>query len=295
MTKTIGKNIKEKRKKCGFTQEEVANRIGVTPQAVSKWENDTGLPDITQLAPLARLFGVSTDALLGVATDLQGAAHLNAAQEHVTALLDSSRPIAERHLAAYQYLCEESDKEPANYPLMCLCINHGAEISRYADFDGFLSDRPEETQRIIADCERRNVCIDRYCEERSIIEKADFAMAWIYLHRKEYDKAKTRINRLPSLMSNHLREPLDAQLALFEHGYTSEKEVIKNNIRMLLHATGKEFAYSFEDIAREETAEESAIFYERMRDIMKAYEAFDFLCAEAKEWQKEIGKFLPKD
>ena len=95
-------------------------------------------------------------------------------------------------------------------------------------------------------------------------------------------------------MSNHLREPLDAQLALFEHGYTSEKEVIKNNIRMLLHATGKEFAYSFEDIAREETAEESAIFYERMRDILKAYEAFDFLCAEAKEWQKEIGKFLPK-
>ncbi len=295
MTKTIGKNIKEKRKKCGFTQEEVANRIGVTPQAVSKWENDTGLPDITQLVPLARLFGVSTDSLLGVATDLQGTAHLNAAQEHIAALLDSSQPIAERHLAAYRYLCEESDREPANYPLMCLCINHSAEISRYADFDGFLSDRPEEAHRIFADCERKNACINRYCEERSIIESADFAMAWIHLHRKEYDKARTRIKALPSLMSNNLREPLEAQLALFEHGYKSEKEVLKSNIRKLLHATGKEFAYSFEDIAREETAEESMVFYEKLCGIIKAYEAFDFLCAEAQEWQEEIDRFLPKD
>ena len=43
MTNTIGNNIKEKRIKCGFTQEEVANRIAVTPQAVSKWENGVSL------------------------------------------------------------------------------------------------------------------------------------------------------------------------------------------------------------------------------------------------------------
>lgn len=295
MTNTIGNNIKEKRIKCGFTQEEVANRIAVTPQAVSKWENGGGLPDITQIAPLARLFGVSTDALLGVATDLQGAAHLNTAQEHVTALLESTQPITERHLAAYRYLCEESDREPANYPLMCLCINHGAEISRYTDFDGFLSDRPEEKHSIFADCERRNACIDRYCEDRNVIEKADFAMAWIYLHCQEFDKARKRIDCLPSLMSNNLREPLEAQLALFEHGYASEKEVIKNNMRKLLHATGKEFAYSFEDIAREEKAEVSAAYFEKMCGIIKAYEAFDFLCDIAKEWEKEISQFLPKD
>ena len=52
------------RRKCGFTQEEVASRIAVTPQAVSKWENGGGLPDITQLVPLSKLFGVSTDYLL---------------------------------------------------------------------------------------------------------------------------------------------------------------------------------------------------------------------------------------
>lgn len=294
MTNIIGKNIKEKRKKCGFTQEEVANRIAVTPQAVSKWENGVGLPDITQLAPLARMFGVSTDTLLGVATDLQGAAHVNAAQEHVTALLESSQPIAERHLAAYQYLCDESDREPANYMLMCLCIKHGAEISRYADFDGFLSDRPEEKNKIFAECERRNVCIDRFCEDKSVVETADFAMAWIHLHCKEFDKARTLIDRLPSLLSNNLREPLETQLALFEHGYASEKEVLKNNIRKLLYATGKEFAYGFEDIAREEGVEESTAIYEKMRNVIRAYGAFDFLTHEADKWEKEINRFLPE-
>lgn len=295
MTSMIGNNIKEMRRKCGFTQEEVAARISVTPQAVSKWENGGGLPDITQLAPLARLFGVSADALLGIAADLHGQAHLNAAEEHIAALMKSSRPLVERHLAAYRYLCKESDREPANYPLMCLCLNHGAEISRYADFDGFLSDRPEERDEIYADCERRSACIDRYCEEKAVVEKADFAMAWIQLHRRKFVQTRTLIDRLPSLTSNNLREPLETQLALFEHGYASEKEVIKSNLGKLLNATGKELAYSFEDIAREESAEVSAAVYAKMLGVIKAYEAFDFLADKARQWENEIRRFLPQD
>lgn len=295
MTNTIGNNIKEMRRKCGFTQEEVASRIAVTPQAVSKWENGGGLPDITQLVPLSKLFGVSTDMLLGITSDLQGQAHLNAAQEHVTVLLESSRPIAERHLAAYRYLCAESDREPTNYELMCLCLNHAAEISRYDDFDGFLSDSPEEKEEIYADCERRNACISRYCEEKEVVEKADFAMAWIQLHRKEFGKAKALIDRLPSLTSNNLREPLETQLALFESGYTQEKEVIKSNLLKLLNATGKEFAYSFEDIAREEDRADTRSIYEKLIGVIKAYEAFDFLVDEAREWKREISRFLPQD
>ena len=61
MSSTMGQIIKDLRKKNGFTQEELAVRLGVTYQAVSKWENDTGMPDISQVVPLASIFRVSTD------------------------------------------------------------------------------------------------------------------------------------------------------------------------------------------------------------------------------------------
>jgi len=48
-----------------MTQEEMARRLGVTPQAVSKWERGMSIPDVTMLLDIARLLGVSTDWLLG--------------------------------------------------------------------------------------------------------------------------------------------------------------------------------------------------------------------------------------
>ena len=61
MASNMGKIIKELRKKSGFTQEELAERLGVTYQAVSKWENGTGMPDISQIVPIASIFKVTTD------------------------------------------------------------------------------------------------------------------------------------------------------------------------------------------------------------------------------------------
>ncbi len=62
--KTIGQNIAAYRKQKGLTQEGLAEICSVTPQAVSKWENDLSYPDITLLKPLSRAFGISVDALL---------------------------------------------------------------------------------------------------------------------------------------------------------------------------------------------------------------------------------------
>lgn len=65
MNQTLGSRIAELRRKKNMTQEELAAELGVTPQAVSKWENDLSCPDIALLPQLARLFGVTTDELLG--------------------------------------------------------------------------------------------------------------------------------------------------------------------------------------------------------------------------------------
>lgn len=66
----IGKTIRKYRKETGMTQEEMANRLGVTTPAVNKWENENSYPDITLLAPIARLLGISLDTLLSFQEEL---------------------------------------------------------------------------------------------------------------------------------------------------------------------------------------------------------------------------------
>ena len=61
----IGTVIKELRKRDGRTQEEIASKLGVTSQAVSRWEADGGYPDMEIIPSIAGLFGVSIDALFG--------------------------------------------------------------------------------------------------------------------------------------------------------------------------------------------------------------------------------------
>ncbi|MBQ3237157.1 MAG: helix-turn-helix transcriptional regulator [Oscillospiraceae bacterium] len=63
MTK-IGKNIKSNRTKLGITQEELAEKINVTRQAVSNWENGKTEPDIETLTKIAQIFDISIDELV---------------------------------------------------------------------------------------------------------------------------------------------------------------------------------------------------------------------------------------
>ena len=64
MNETIGSRIAKYRKQKRMTQEDLANAMGVSSQAVSKWENDASCPDVASLPKLAKLLGVTTDAIL---------------------------------------------------------------------------------------------------------------------------------------------------------------------------------------------------------------------------------------
>ena len=61
---TLGEKIKEARKQCGLSQEQLAEKMAVSRSAVAKWEANNGLPDVENLKALAQLLNVSVDYLL---------------------------------------------------------------------------------------------------------------------------------------------------------------------------------------------------------------------------------------
>ncbi len=65
----LGKKIRQLRFKAGLTQEQLAERLGIGPQSVSKWENAVAMPDITALPLIAEIFGVSIDDLFDLTAD----------------------------------------------------------------------------------------------------------------------------------------------------------------------------------------------------------------------------------
>ena len=66
MKKTLGTMIAELRKQHGMTQLELAEKMGVTDKAVSKWERDLSCPDINSLPALAEILGVSVEDLMQI-------------------------------------------------------------------------------------------------------------------------------------------------------------------------------------------------------------------------------------
>ena len=64
MEKTLGERIAEKRKAKGIKQDELAEAMGVSAQAVSKWENNVSCPDIMTLPSLAKILGCTVDEIL---------------------------------------------------------------------------------------------------------------------------------------------------------------------------------------------------------------------------------------
>ena len=71
MEMTIGKRIAALRRETNLKQDDLAQMLEVSPQAVSKWENDQTCPDITLLPKLAKILGVSVDELLSGKQELQ--------------------------------------------------------------------------------------------------------------------------------------------------------------------------------------------------------------------------------
>jgi transcriptional regulator with XRE-family HTH domain/two-component sensor histidine kinase len=130
MYSNIGQIIKILRKERNLTQEELAEKIHVTSQAVSKWENEIGLPDITQIAPLAKALKVSADVLLDIDNEDDEVANLLAAKTELIRKSMNRDFTFEDYLtfgsAWSEKFCKLRDKYPQNGLLFDDANLHGS-------------------------------------------------------------------------------------------------------------------------------------------------------------------------
>ena len=191
MATTMGQIIKNLRKGRGFTQEELAERLGVTYQAISKWENDSGMPDISQIVPLATIFDVSTDFLFGIdhtsetEEALKIIATANSIQEY--GKLDT-------YLKSYDILMEGLKKYPNNYIITFNCMNLGVSLS--LPDNGWIY-AEERAEAIIPETIRQANFIITNSKNISDILWARQNLVFLYSANKKFDLATTEARHFP--------------------------------------------------------------------------------------------------
>ena len=124
MKENIGQIIKRLRKERNLTQEELAEQLNISAPAVSKWENGTSMPDITQVVPLANLYGVPTDVLFGVyGTNVQ--AEVEAALDEIFRMEENVLPadMAKVGLEILEKYRDALRQYPNNSNIMCNAVS----------------------------------------------------------------------------------------------------------------------------------------------------------------------------
>ncbi len=150
---SLGNNIKKYRHDLGMTQEELAGMLCITSQAVSRWESGAGLPDITQVIPLAQALNVSIDALFGFNTDSYDVK----LAEEVTRKANSLRDSGESSQGAYnavEYLDQQCEENIFNYGIMTSYVQAVGHMSRFVNpknsyYTGLLKDDSKLWNQIV--------------------------------------------------------------------------------------------------------------------------------------------------
>ena len=116
---TLGARIVKYRKEKGMTQETLAEKLGVSPQAVSKWENDVSCPDISLLPQLSRVLGVTTDELL------------TGNSSGVKVVPEAQRKSLDELVMRIRVNSADGDKVKVNLPMSLLkvCMEVGVDIA----------------------------------------------------------------------------------------------------------------------------------------------------------------------
>ena len=177
----IGNKIRELRKRRGITQEQLAESIGISFQAVSKWENNIALPDITLVPVLASYFGVSMDELFDF--------NLKEIEHAVRIITEKAYQYRESNPAESRRILEEGLKK---YPENDILLNNLLYVLDY-------SVKPDETIAIASKLiEKTNQNDVKYDALRFL--------AYAYKAKGDLESAEAAIEQIPEIYFTKLTE-----------------------------------------------------------------------------------------
>ncbi|MBE6130235.1 MAG: helix-turn-helix transcriptional regulator [Erysipelotrichaceae bacterium] len=179
----LGKRIKELRIENNLTQESLAEQLGVSFQAVSRWENDLTYPDITLLPILANMFDVTVDFLLDVDV-MKKEAEIDAIIEEYIVLLNQGK-IDENLILLENAIKKYPNSWDIKHALLHIYFTKGLD-----------PDLKEYNDKAI---KLANEILEK-CVDDAIRYGAMQTLILIYTSRKELDKAKQIVEKLPMMV-----------------------------------------------------------------------------------------------
>ena len=191
MAYSIGKTIKRLRKERNLTQEELANQLNVTAQAISKWENEIGWPDISQIIPLASVLAVSTDVLFGIEGTTADEEAYNISSK---AYAIQKYKNLDTYLLSYTELINGLKKYPNNLILLNNCMHLGLALSLPENGWLYASERAKE---IKSETIRQANLIISYSKNISDMMAAHQALVLLHASDGQFDKAKSEAQNFP--------------------------------------------------------------------------------------------------
>ncbi len=163
----------------------------MTYQAVSKWENDTGMLDISQVVPLASIFGVNTDVLFGIADTTE-----NEEAWKIVQHAGSMKKYGEfkTYLNAYDVLLDGLKKYPNNLIIMINCMNLGISLSLPENGWIYAEERAKE---IASETIRQANFIIANSKNITDILSARQILVFLYCSQEKFDLASNEAKNFP--------------------------------------------------------------------------------------------------
>lgn len=227
MTIKIGAKIKSLRKKADVTQDRLAEYLGVTAQAISRWESEICYPDIEILPAIADFFNVSLDELIGM-DQKQKEKKINEYVEKA-----GKEQCAGNFAEAVSIYREAVSQYPSSYKLQAFlasaigCMDNGVKIS------------PESANEAINICRR----ILEDCVDDQIRYRALNILCWIYYRQlDDLDNAMEIVSSLPKIYG--CQEFVQAETLQIRMPSEKAEEFVYSLISALLITFDRqEFAY----------------------------------------------------